>query len=148
MLEPKPEPIESICGRFSSALIPVWDANRIRREIREGKDPDRPGCHRTHVFDFISGLRLIVSREWMEEIGVFLHISSSWGSDGTARLETPGDFLNLLKASLNALKISRSGLEWERLHGNVFHQVFTVEYTRQVCAKYGVSDEVAETPPS
>jgi hypothetical protein len=64
------ETIDQMTARFPKALEKIW----IPKEGME----DRPGLHREHVFDFISGLRLLVSRDRLSPHKTQIHISASW----------------------------------------------------------------------
>lgn len=59
--------------RFPKALEKVWEVT----------DPmeDRPGMHRENVFDFDSGLRLLISRDKLVGIKPEIHVSASWESN-------------------------------------------------------------------
>lgn len=71
MLSFEPEPLWKMRQRYNKALERIWIA-------REGMD-DTPGSHREHVFDFGTGLRLIISRDiFAEEKGPEIHVSASW----------------------------------------------------------------------
>jgi hypothetical protein len=70
-LDWNPESMETLRGRYSSALERVYDTKLI-----EQGESDRPGEHREHVFDFEDGLRLIISRECRDGKR-YLHVSGS-----------------------------------------------------------------------
>lgn len=56
--------------RFPKALEKVWEVT----------DPmlDRPGLHRENVFDFDSGLRLLISKDKLIDLKPEIHVSASW----------------------------------------------------------------------
>jgi hypothetical protein len=65
-----PEPLEDLKARFPKCLEKVWDITDTM--------PDRPGLHREHVFDFESGMRLLISNDCMIPRAPDIHISASW----------------------------------------------------------------------
>jgi hypothetical protein len=70
MLPFKPEPVNKLKQRYTKALEKIW--------IAEEGITDVPSSHRTHVFDFESGLRLIISRDILHpDYGVKTHVSAS-----------------------------------------------------------------------
>ena len=70
-LQWKPEPLSDMQGRYARAVSEIYDARMARGEQL------RPGNQRRHVFDFADGLRLIVSRDRLEEGRVGIHVSGS-----------------------------------------------------------------------
>lgn len=70
MIPFKPEIIENLIERFPKALEKVW-------EVTEHMS-DRPGLHREHLFDFGSGMRLLISRDSFRNDAPEIHISASW----------------------------------------------------------------------
>lgn len=77
----EPEPIEKLGLRLKAALGRVWDGPAIAAELAGGGDPDRPGRHRAHVFDFQEEehcVRLVVSVDDCGPLtGLRLHVSAS-----------------------------------------------------------------------
>lgn len=143
------EYIDNIRVRFGEALKPLWDADDLARlaNLREqtGNDGyDRPGTSRVHVCDFMSGIRLIVSRETSKDDGLYLHVSASYSVKGTARLKTPAQFKSLVRTTLRELQIDASRAVSEVLTNNVLHLIFDADYCKQVCEQYGVRGEAAE----
>jgi hypothetical protein len=67
------ETIEQMKLRFPKALEKVW--------IPVDGMEDRPGLHREHVFDFLSGIRLLISRDKLSRGISKIHISASWECD-------------------------------------------------------------------
>lgn len=68
------EPLESLKARFPKALEKVW---RVTLPMH-----DRAGLHREHLFDFESGLRLLISRDnTMDTDSPHIHVSASWETD-------------------------------------------------------------------
>lgn len=65
------ESIEAARARFAAALERVYPTNVLSE--------DRPGQKRENVFDFASGLRLIISRDRFEDGSVEIHVSASTG---------------------------------------------------------------------
>lgn len=66
-----PEPLEQLKSRFPKALEKVWKVTDPM--------PDRPGLHREHLFDFESGLRLLVSKDKLPQFQEpEIHVSASW----------------------------------------------------------------------
>lgn len=63
------ESIDEARDRFSVALERIYPANVLT--------DDRPGQKPENVFDFDSGLRLIVSRDRLEDGDVRIHVSAS-----------------------------------------------------------------------
>lgn len=72
MLPRKPETLERAKARFPDALETIWDVEAIRFSGAK-----RPGEDRRCVFDFHDGLRLIVSRERMDDGEIKIHMSAS-----------------------------------------------------------------------
>lgn len=70
MLAFEPEPLSSLKKRFPDCLVKVWDVLN--------NPEDRPGLHRTYVFDFENGLRLLISKSKFNEDTVGIHVSASW----------------------------------------------------------------------
>ena len=70
MLPFQKEPLEKLKARFPKAIEKVWIVN----------DPmiDRPGLHREHLFDFESGMRLLISKDKLVNEEPELHVSASW----------------------------------------------------------------------
>lgn len=79
------ESVESLRARFPKALERVWIPT----------DPmlDRPGLHREHVFDFPTGLRLLISLDKLDG-PVELHVSASWEHDGPRDLDAANIIVN------------------------------------------------------
>jgi len=67
-----PEPIADMIARYPAAVATVVDASLValKRQPPPGDDP-------THIFDFPTGLRLIVSVERYPDDVVGLHLSAS-----------------------------------------------------------------------
>src|SRR3954468_23455740 len=72
MLPFEPESLESMQARFPKALERIWVVPS------NGDMPDRPGMHREHLFDFESGLRLLISIDRLDKANTIIHISASW----------------------------------------------------------------------
>lgn len=71
MLPFQPETVERMIGRFPQALEKTW--------LVTDPMPDRPGLHREHVFDFPSGMRLLISRDRLLPVEpAKIHVSASW----------------------------------------------------------------------
>lgn len=69
-----PESVESLKTRFPVCLEKTWTP----KEILKG---NRPGMHREYVFDFESGLRLLISKTQFFPKDISVHISASWEHD-------------------------------------------------------------------
>jgi len=80
MMEFEPEPDFALKSRYKDALEPVYD----QKKIADG-DVATPGSYRKHVFDFLDGCRLIVSREKAPCGKVILHASASFRKEFTGR---------------------------------------------------------------
>lgn len=65
------EPFAELRARYAAALEPVYDPVKLI----EG-NYIRPGEQRRHVFDFTDGLRLIISRDVLDDLPV-IHVSAS-----------------------------------------------------------------------
>jgi hypothetical protein len=70
------EPLEQMQARFPEALEPIWDATD-----EAALELNRPGMHRAHVFDFQNGLRLLISRDVLDDIKPMIHVSASFEAD-------------------------------------------------------------------
>jgi len=68
-----PEPLAKLRSRYRATLIKVFDC-------RSGVPQPGPGQLRGHVFDFPSGMRLVISRERISETEQRLHLSASFAS--------------------------------------------------------------------
>lgn len=88
-LDFEPEPISMMKARLPSALTDTWLASEWET-FEDWARKDRPGKHRKHVFDFESGLRLIISRDRFnlqgKAIPPFIHLSASWSNDPPASM--------------------------------------------------------------
>lgn len=73
MLPHKPQTLTELRARFPKALTRTYDAISIAMY----KSTDRPGNNRENVFDFEDGLRLIVSRDILEDHPQ-IHVSASF----------------------------------------------------------------------
>ena len=67
-----PEPLAALQQRFLAALEVICDIQRIE----SGSTP-RPGTQRQHVFDWEDGVRMIISRDQLENRHVVVHLSAS-----------------------------------------------------------------------
>lgn len=70
MIPFEPESIEKLKERLPKALEKIWKVTNPM--------PDRPGLHREHVFDFESGIRLLISRDQLKREKPEIHVSASW----------------------------------------------------------------------
>lgn len=70
MLKFEAEPLEQLKARFPKALVKIWQVTNPM--------PDRPGLHRTNVFDFESGMRLLISMDMIVFARPEIHVSASW----------------------------------------------------------------------
>lgn len=71
-----PEPVEVMAKRTSAALEDVYSKRLIEAGVQK-----RPGRFRKHIFDFIDGTRLIISRDvFVDGEEPKLHISISYES--------------------------------------------------------------------
>lgn len=104
-----PEPLTALRARFALALAATIDAEAVEAGL-----VDRPGQQRQHVFDFLNGLRLIVSRDRHPDGTRYLHVSASAFGLTEAQirsgvLEPPG-FLALVRAAYRELSDDRREL--------------------------------------
>ena len=73
----KPEPEAALKARVPAALEVVYDQKVAYYNREVAKDMSKaPSGNRAHVFDFEDGLRLIISRDAIEE-EVYVHVSAS-----------------------------------------------------------------------
>ncbi len=74
------ESLEILRARYHKALEKLWIA---------GDDMiDRPGLHRENLFDFESGLRLLISKDLFPNKKIAdIHVSASWQSNNPIALE-------------------------------------------------------------
>lgn len=68
------ESVDSLKKRYSKCIEKTWTL----AEVNSG---NRPGLHRDYVFDFESGLRLLISKSVFFPNSVDVHISASWEHD-------------------------------------------------------------------
>ena len=68
----RPEDIGKLTERFPKALEKIW--------VAKNNMQDRPGLHREHLFDFNTGLRLLISKDVLDggKSGPEIHVSASW----------------------------------------------------------------------
>jgi len=90
MLPFEPEPEITLRSRYPEAVSMTLDARTAR-----------PGKLRRHVFDFYSGLRLIISRETSDGKSVYLHFS---GSMHPPALQSRSEFASLIVGSVNGIR--------------------------------------------
>jgi len=64
-----PEPLEQLKFRYPKCLEKVWKVTEYMQ--------DRPGLYRENIFDFESGLRLLISKSNFPH-GIQVHVSASW----------------------------------------------------------------------
>lgn len=73
MIDFSPESAEDLKARYPLALTPTYEQGMRYDTICV----DRPGQLRRHVFDFRTGLRLIISHELTPDLIAGIHISAS-----------------------------------------------------------------------
>ena len=85
MLPYRPESLEAMQQRFPQALAEVTDVEYCRF------GGETPGQKRKHIFDFEDGLRLIVSKDRLEDGRIVVHFSASAYRDSALyrRLKKP-----------------------------------------------------------
>ena len=66
----RPEPLTALRARYPAALEHVYDAADLVLGLRPGNQPQ-------HVFDWVDGLRLIVSRERTADGRTAIHFTAS-----------------------------------------------------------------------
>jgi len=66
-----PEMLDDLCKRLPQALEPVYDVDLCLKGMQT-----MPGAQRRHIFDCEDGLRLIVSRDWIDGRAI-THLSAS-----------------------------------------------------------------------
>jgi hypothetical protein len=93
----QPESQERITARWRAAFSPIYDLRCSAPELKV-----RPGLLRRHVFDFDNGMRLIASRELLDE-GIFDHVSLS-GPAGPVTLSAQAFAKNGFKVVNRTLK--------------------------------------------
>lgn len=102
------EPLEKLKERFPRALERIW--------IAYEKMEDRPGLHRDHVFDFESGLRLLISKDIIGYSKPLIHVSASWETNsplsfGSISIQVARAYKNLGgKGNLKFLGVSNFGI--------------------------------------
>lgn len=108
----KPESSESLRNRYPAAIRNVFNFSG-----GHVADP-RPGELRLCVFDFESGIRLIISRD-KEDDGTFLHISASVQVSGTLEHKLRSGEYHIGDFCLDALRL------WQEISGD---DVDTLEF--------------------
>lgn len=98
MLDFQPELEETMKARFPAALNPIYDIDAI-----ESGEQEEPSFTRKHVFDFFSGVRLIVTRE-SEGFITLVHYSMS--QQTPTEFECMGQFLEYVIMHINLIKPS------------------------------------------
>jgi hypothetical protein len=74
----EPESIEQLKSRFPEALKKTWVCHPDMQ--------DRPTLHRTHVFDFESGMRLGISKDLLStDRNPIIHVSVSIDTPDTSK---------------------------------------------------------------
>jgi len=89
MLPFEPELEFTLRSRYDDALKDVYDARGLIEPLKP-----TPGTFRKHVFDFMDGLRIIISRE-LHDIGQVIHWSASLNYGGE-RFEDPTEFIGFV----------------------------------------------------
>lgn len=89
---PEPESNEALKARFSQALRDTYELSEV---LQGGERPGGP----QHIFDFESGLRLVVSRDNLGVIGNYVHFSMS---------VLPGELAERLRAVARAQGVSQA----------------------------------------
>lgn len=107
-----PEPIEQLKARFPICLVKIWNPKNINAG---GK---RPGQSRDYVFDFESGLRLLISKTAFFPHDISVHISASWEHDVPLTVNTINELSKDIQNSFHSIRGN-----WQ----NSFHwYVFTI----------------------
>lgn len=80
------ESTDILRARYPKALEKLWV---VPDDVSFEPDsmPDRPGLHRENVFDFTSGLRLLISRDKLGDTPIRVHVSASWEDGISPELE-------------------------------------------------------------
>lgn len=121
MIDFSPESAEDLKARYPLALTPTYD----QREVAAGLTRPPSGIAR-HVFDFRTGLRLIVSHELTPDLIAGIHISASMISSGGDMTKTIQYWRGIaqqlsrskaeLRSTINLLKIERKRSREYREH--------------------------------
>lgn len=67
-----PEPVSAMRGRYPAAVAEVTDMAAVMRGEQR-----RPGEKPVHVFDWVDGMRLIISRDLTPDGRIGIHLSAS-----------------------------------------------------------------------
>lgn len=104
----EPEPIEKLKLRFPNALKKEWNQNTI-----PFLDKIRPGQDRTYIFDFQNGLRLIISKDNLKELGgLHIHISASGNNKDVFKNINSIEYLTSYIETHYLLLGGKGNLEW------------------------------------
>jgi hypothetical protein len=98
--ESNPEPMEALRARYAGALEHEFSVGFILSGTER-----RPGECPANVFDFLDGLRLIVSREVMPDGTRYLHVSASFRKE--SRIADEMRLLSLTKTPQELLEMWR-----------------------------------------
>jgi hypothetical protein len=105
MLPFEPETIERLRARYPKAIKSIWHADEVTTN-------HHPGGHREHVFDFESGLRLLISRDILADEEPLIHISASWHHSFPTTIleaiERIGEAIHLLEIKVQLTLIGSS----------------------------------------
>lgn len=135
--EPKPLPflpedLITARKRYPKAVKKLFNIGRIKFA-----DAQRPGENRDHVFDFETGLRLIISTDWAPlnkegERGPFEHVSASWDPDNI-KLRHGAHPISVLRQTYSYIskRSPREGPFFEDIvpESGVLHMLFTSNFS-------------------
>lgn len=141
------ESLDLLKARFPAALRRVWDGDElVRLGQKGGGDYERPSATPEHIFDFFSGLRMVVSRERHTGLGVCLHCSMSMTEHGAKQAGSMPAVHRLITAVLQQFHINIDEAEQPApIRNGVIHLAFRPEYAATICARHGVTDEAAQS---
>lgn len=71
----KPEPIEVLKARFHAAITETYDCTKMEEQIRKVRQVEPGIMARRHLFDFETHVRMIVSREHLQDGNDYIHLS-------------------------------------------------------------------------
>lgn len=107
MIPFKPEKVEDLKERYPESIKELYIQLDVARGLRV-----RPGTQKENVFDFLDGVRLIISKEQEPSLRLVIHISGSVrdNEDNAIKLEDHHihhivEHFNLISSNIGALEL-------------------------------------------
>jgi hypothetical protein len=136
--------------RIRDALLPVWDVDYVIKASAEHGELaieilNRPSIEPVHVFDFYSGLRLVISREKESGRGLYFHVSVSVCEGSHLDGRGSKAILKSTEASMKALgwpAIPREPIHWST--EMIAHLIYSGTSYLPICEAFGLDPDQYE----